>query len=376
MTLKIFLEKAKNLNIFDGGLISSLDKGEIRELEIGKNIYYSVISEDIKKIQNEIAYFLYNSVEVNNSVTAYRKGLSYFDFLEPHKNNYHFLRLDIVSFFYSITSSMVAEVLDVYIEDKYILDEETWEEQKLIDSILNLVTYKIPDGSKNKKFVGKTILPIGFITSPVISNIVFRSLDILIQKICISKNIVYTRYADDMLFSSKKDSDFVHNKSFQKEIAIILKSKGFKINNRKTIKTNHTISLNGYTIQSDIKTLSYDGEELLDYRQGLPEIRLSNKKTLVIKKMLYLINKKEKFETILRKIFHFNIKKMLKRSIKDKQIERYAKDQVINKLVGYRSFILSIIIYNKKKCVLKDSTLSKYITLVNNIEICLDTLKK
>lgn len=357
--------------------VNLLTGTSIIEFPLGKDFFYSPIRA-IRDEQQKIVD-IFSTIELNNAAIAYRKGYCYFDFLEPHKNNYHFLRLDIVSFFHSIELNDIKDCLRVYFDleeekvgieklleslnSQNIKNEKKEDRKKLFDNVINLITYKIPNNSKNTNFIGKTVLPMGFITSPVISNLVFRPLDILIQKFCLSKGIVYTRYADDMLFSAQLNQKMVHSEAFLREIAVLLNSKKFKINQKKTIKTNHTISLNGYTIQG---RYILRGQEMFH-----PEIRLSNKKTNIIKKALYAIKQRKSFDYILKKVFCLNIRSLLNFPYKDRYAEDYAKNQVVNKLLGYRTFILSIVVYHKKKQILTEKTLEKYTKLVHEIESCL-----
>lgn len=52
----------------------------------------------------------------------------------------------------------------------------------------------------------------GAVTSPTLSNLVFRELDIRIERYCQKIGVIYTRYADDMLFSCK--TNLIHKNKF------------------------------------------------------------------------------------------------------------------------------------------------------------------
>lgn len=93
----------------------------------------------------------------------------------------------------------------------------------------------------------------GTITAPAVSNIVFRSMDIRIERYCSKYHVRYTRYADDLLFSS--ESEKLVKKNFIMGIAKILRSGGFELNYNKVIRSKSYISLNGFVI-SDTVTLS------------------------------------------------------------------------------------------------------------------------
>ncbi|MFJ6028788.1 reverse transcriptase family protein [Pseudarthrobacter sp. NPDC092424] len=72
-------------------------------------------------------------------------------------------------------------------------------------------------------------LPLGFRTSPVISNIVFLRTDLEIEKLCAARSIKYTRWADDLVFSGASVDDV-----FLDELLLILGSQGWAPNEKKT----------------------------------------------------------------------------------------------------------------------------------------------
>ncbi|WP_425133837.1 reverse transcriptase domain-containing protein, partial [Enterobacter hormaechei] len=85
----------------------------------------------------------------------------------------------------------------------------------------------------------------GFATSPFISNIIFRKLDILIKSLCDKRSIIYTRYADDMLFSSSGKDKLLGSEHFDNEISTIVNTAGLSLNKHKKIFKKGIISLNG-----------------------------------------------------------------------------------------------------------------------------------
>lgn len=73
-------------------------------------------------------------------------------------------------------------------------------------------------------------LPQGAPTSPMLSNLVFKELDDRIFSYCRSRKIMYTRYADDMAFSSDS-MNVTHLISY---VRMVVGNQGFRINDDKT----------------------------------------------------------------------------------------------------------------------------------------------
>lgn len=72
-------------------------------------------------------------------------------------------------------------------------------------------------------------LPQGAPTSPILSNILFYNLDKTLYKFSKKNNLIYTRYADDLVFSG----DYISLK-FRNFVIFLIKKYGFKINSKKT----------------------------------------------------------------------------------------------------------------------------------------------
>lgn len=370
ITKKKFKEIIENLHI--DGEVSPIKNEHINEFKIGKNFFYALKeSDELIKIQKYFNDIFQESIPLNNAAVAFRKNLCYLHLFEPHRKNYHFIRLDIKSFFHSINIEDIKAAFQKYfiteddltkdkIADAYIDENKT---QTLIDAFINLVTYKIPENSDNEKFNGKQVLPMGFISSPVISNIIFRKLDIQIQKFCAHKNIKYTRYADDMLFSTDINMSYIHSNNFINEMGILLSQMNFKINKKKTIKAKHTLSINGYTIQyatieNSFLNLRIEEEKLIH------EMRLSNKRLMIIKKLIYLIETiNMPAKEILKKLFNYQLPPNIPRE----KIIEYHNHQIINKLTGYRSYLLSLLAFNKKYNCCQKNTIDKYIDIIKNL---------
>ncbi len=125
-----------------------------------------------------------------------------------HVHQKYVLNLDLKDFFPSIKAYRVKEL--------FLSDYFRYSEQVAIALAL-LVTYE-----------GK--LPIGAPTSPVISNFICLELDEALSAYCIKNEIRYSRYADDLTFSSNQS---ISKAQFTDLVAIIEKNQ-FELNVKKT----------------------------------------------------------------------------------------------------------------------------------------------
>ncbi|MEG9531104.1 reverse transcriptase family protein [Mannheimia indoligenes] len=317
-------------------------------IKINKNLYFSINSDIHRDINKRIVNYILSDIPVNSSACAYIKGKSYLDFLSPHCKNCYFLRLDIKNFFHSFPERILDEfLLSLFNNEKPKGSDElsSYELARLV------LLYKCDDECSDDSIKGRSILPIGFPSSPIISNILFRKIDILIEKYCYTRGITYTRYADDMLFSSKS-SGFLLKSEFEREMSFLISLLGFRLNNNKTIRSSNELSLNGYVIYNYIE----------NNKSG---IRLSNKKLSIIRKVIYYKKNKMSNDFIMRRLFNIHINNFkFKYGKYEGFFEKYCEDQIQHKIRGFRSFLLSFSNYSKENYGMCE----EYIELVNELE--------
>ena len=260
-----------------------------------KNGYRTIYSIDKNNLlyiaQNNLQNNLFQNFMFPECVYGFRKRRSYYDYLMPHISEAgprFFIRLDISNFFDTIRMKDIQEALEYYIIDEIDLEERNY----IIKNLIEITT------------INNGIVQ-GAVTSSVLSNLVFRSLDIRIERYCKKINVVYSRYADDMLFSS--DKDYIHSNKFINMIRKIIRDKGFLVNNSKTIRDKNEIHLNGFVVGTDI--------------------RMSRKKLSGINKIIYEMEKKD--------FTGFDSRKL--------------KYSTRNKLSGYRAYLIQILKYTKNE---------------------------
>lgn len=143
-------------------------------------------SEHIKEIQRAIVKTLLNNLPIHSCSMAYMKDLSIYDNAEPHKDSVFLLKMDFKNFFPSIKPSDLLHFLE-----KNGLVLGTFEST----IITNYLFWR-------KKGERKLSLCIGAPSSPAISNIIMYDIDNEISSYCQKEGVIYTRYADDLTFSS------------------------------------------------------------------------------------------------------------------------------------------------------------------------------
>lgn len=95
------------------------------------------------------------------------------------------------------------------------------------------LTVERMDENNTWQKVKRRVLPQGAPTSPVITNIVCQRLDQLLTGVANRFGLRYTRYADDITFSSQHNI-YQNEGEFLKELHRIIKEQGFHIKNSKT----------------------------------------------------------------------------------------------------------------------------------------------
>lgn len=285
--LNLIKENPEDHDKFEREKATAYRHFKIRKLNGERSLYAIKSTSLLYKYQHNLYKNFLTKLLFPECVYGFRKERSYFDFLVPHisrQNKRYYLRLDVSNFFESIRLSDVKDCFRYYLDKN--IDEQVKDE--ICKYFIKIVSYK------NKIVQGS-------VTSPAISNLVFRSLDIRITRYCQRFGITYTRYADDLLFSFNRKNIFSYD--FQKCIQAILADKGFTLNFEKTLKFKDEISLNGYVIGKTI--------------------RLSRKKLAQLNKTLFMLSKSDLVE------------------LKNER-ERYI---LINKLAGYRAFLINSMRY-------------------------------
>lgn len=178
-------------------------------------------ARELKAIQRVIHDGILDRLPIHSSAFAYRKGLNLKDHVNAHKKNNFLARYDFTNFFPSISQTDIA----YFINENSGAIHDNW---KINDTklLVKLVCYK-------------GALVIGAVTSPILSNCICYQLDKRIMQMCVESDVKYTRYADDLYFSTNEPNVLLGLSS--KLIKILRKldyPKDLWLNKKKTIHTS------------------------------------------------------------------------------------------------------------------------------------------
>ncbi|GJA03564.1 retron St85 family RNA-directed DNA polymerase [Enterobacter kobei] len=204
----------------------------------GKNRVIYQPQKELKLLQRVLHDDFLRRIIPHPCCTAYKDGASTYKNAIQHIENRYLLRLDFVDFFKSITSNDIFLFLK---ENSSKLHPEWTEEDN--ELFLKIVCYK-----------GR--LTMGSVTAPGVSNLVCKALDYRISDLCAARGITYTRYSDDMYFSTNKENILLN---LTPEIIAIIRNidypKHLIINSSKTKHSSRKrkMSVTGLVITNDKK---------------------------------------------------------------------------------------------------------------------------
>ncbi|MCM1142240.1 MAG: reverse transcriptase family protein [Muribaculum sp.] len=172
----------------------------------------------LKAIQSVINIFLQSIFVPSSAVTGFVVGKSIKDNAEKHIGQTCIYNTDLENFFPSITKLMIRKALKRELGHKISSAE-------VINIICRICT--VPNEN------GVEVLPQGAPTSPILSNIVLKSMDEEMMRLADRMHCRYSRYADDMTFSHRKQIRRM-SKFWEDRILKIIDKYGLKVNDKKT----------------------------------------------------------------------------------------------------------------------------------------------
>ena len=177
----------------------------------GKVRVLHAVSGKLKYLQTKTYEKLSSDFQPSTFAKAFVKGGGIIEHAKIHRNKKLIISFDIKDFFPSITFARVQGMFKKY---PFSFDG-------------NWATYL----AQICCLENNGPIPQGGVTSPYVSNMLCRKMDSRFSKLAIKEKLHYSRYADDLTFSSNK---FINIEKIKKWVEEVVNDEGFHLNHDKT----------------------------------------------------------------------------------------------------------------------------------------------
>jgi len=196
-------------------------------------------AKKLKQYQRALIVRLESLLPVHDAAFAYKKNMGIKQNARQHQKSKYLLKMDFQNFFHSITPELFFAIIKIHKieltkDDKYLLEQ---------------ILFFCP----SKRTGGKLILSIGAPSSPLISNVVLFFFDQALYESCKNQGITYTRYADDIIFSTNIKNQLFEFPHVVKHLLVKHFSGQITINESKTVfsSMSHNRHVTGVTITNE-----------------------------------------------------------------------------------------------------------------------------
>ncbi|MBR1770225.1 MAG: RNA-directed DNA polymerase [Bacteroidales bacterium] len=179
-------------------------------------------SNGLKSILHYLNYILQSIHTPSKFAMGFVKGKSIIDNASQHTNQNYVFNIDLKDFFPSIHQARVWKRLQL---PPFNFNKE------IASIVAGLCCMKVEPQEENEKPL--YVLPQGAPTSPTITNIICDNLDRRLGGLAKRFGLRYSRYADDITFSSMHNV-YQNDSDFRKELERIITDQHFTINEKKT----------------------------------------------------------------------------------------------------------------------------------------------
>jgi RNA-directed DNA polymerase len=219
--------------------------------------------KELKRLQSNLKNKILAPIKLPDNIHGGVKKKSNITNAKKHQGNKYIFTTDLKDFYPSVTFQ---QVYDAFLKLGFSTHFAHW------ITLLSTWKYELPQGTP---------------TSTHVANLVFLETDKVLIDLCNTNNITYTRYVDDLTFSSQQDFKHLLN-----EILSIVTGQGFKISYRKTkycgnqTVTGIDVFLNKIDVPEKIKEKSkLEIEASLErkpYTDYMNNVRKTKKKVKII----------------------------------------------------------------------------------------------
>ncbi len=191
---------------------------------------------EIKAVQRLLLREYIAELPVSDVAKAYRKGVGIVDHATIHAPNRYLLKLDFKDFFPSVSGTDFLKHLKKY---SSVASDDA--------KILTRIFFWRPMGERRLR------LSIGAPSSPAISNTILFDFDEEVNVYCVSSGVIYTRYADDLAFSTSEPGVLGDVFGFVSRLCNTLRYPRLELNSDKTVFTSKKYhrQLTGLVLSND-----------------------------------------------------------------------------------------------------------------------------
>lgn len=166
-------------------------------------------NEEGKRSLKSLLYIITDNFSCHSQCFSYQKNLSYKNMVLLHEKNFYLLKMDLKNFYSNVCEEDVSKVL---------LEKCS---KVITDRLLKFLI--LPNEG----------LPTGSPVSPYLSNLVLYKLDVFLYNQANLSDLIYTRYGDDLFFSSN-NKECLQRVPNLVETYLTLNHKQLKLNVKKT----------------------------------------------------------------------------------------------------------------------------------------------
>jgi RNA-directed DNA polymerase len=183
------------INLIDEALLSA--RTQVKRFHIpkknGDKRFILQPSKKLKTLQYWLIHNIFKKLPVHPAAMAYREGISILDNAKRHSQGKYFVKIDLKDFFPSVRFSDLLPIVKKW----HVAENPGWALDIEAINLIRLCCFYTGDR-----------LPVGYPSSPAICNFVMYEFDValsnLISDVPKFGEVVYTRYADDLVFSTSK----------------------------------------------------------------------------------------------------------------------------------------------------------------------------
>ncbi|MHB1230052.1 MAG: retron St85 family RNA-directed DNA polymerase, partial [Halothiobacillus sp.] len=174
---------------------------------------------ETKYNQHWLMFNVFKALPIHECASAYKSGASIKKNADIHKNNSYIVKLDFKNFFSSIKFDALVKHISKY-QGENLVDEDIFD-------IVRISCMRMKDRDD-------LCLSIGAPSSPVLSNSIMFDFDSEIHAWCLDNGVVYTRYADDLTFSTNFKGLSGSIESLVRGVVMKIKYPALALNDKKT----------------------------------------------------------------------------------------------------------------------------------------------